>query len=527
MKLHGKNIIANQLSQKGASSFNGWNPSNEKILEPSFYEATEEEVNVAFEKADEAFESFQEVTQTRRADFLDKIADEIIELGDDLVKRAMDETGLPEGRIIGERGRTVNQLKLFANVVRDGSFLEISIDTAQPERTPIPKPDIRMINIPLGPIAIFGASNFPLAFSVAGGDTASALAAGCPVVVKAHPAHPGTSELVGMAIKKAIEDTGMPEGVFSMLHGNGFETGQNMVKNPYSKAVAFTGSFSGGKALFDLAASREEPIPCFAEMGSINPVFLLPERLEEQPENIATQYVDSVNLGVGQFCTNPGVVLGIKSKSLDLFIEAASKKISETGGGTMLHKGIKSNYEQSVLDVSNEKNIHLIASGNDDGENKGKANLLRTDGASFIQSQNLQTEMFGPASIIVECEDEEQLQLAARSLHGNLTATLQATQNDLAQSKTLIRILERKVGRLLVNGFPTGVEVCHSMVHGGPFPATTDSRFTSVGTSAIKRFLRPICYQNFPIPALKSELQNENAMEIWRKVDGNFSNESI
>ena len=527
MKLHGKNIIGSQLSQKGISSFTGTNPSNGMALEPPFYNATEEEVRTAFEKSDRAFESFLEVARSRRADFLDKIAEEIINLGEFLVKRAMEETGLPEGRIIGERGRTVNQLKLFANVVREGSFLEISIDNAQPDRAPIPKPDIRMINIALGPVAIFGASNFPLAFSVAGGDTASALAAGCPVVVKAHPAHPGTSELVGMAIKKAADDTGMPDGVFSLLHGNGFETGQNMVKNPYAKAIAFTGSFSGGKALFNLAAEREEPIPCFAEMSSINPVFLLPERLEEQPENIALQYVDSVNLGVGQFCTNPGIVFGIKSKSLDLFVAAASKKISETGGGTMLHKGIKSNYERSVQDISSEENVLQIASGNGDGEHTGIANLLKTDGASFIRNPKLQSEIFGPASLIVACEDEDQLQLAARSLRGNLTATLQATPNDLKNSKTLIRILERKVGRLLVNGFPTGVEVCHSMVHGGPYPATTDSRFTSVGTSAIKRFLRPICYQNFHLPVLKKELQNENTMGIWRKVDGSFSNEGI
>lgn len=527
MNLHGKNIIGSQLSQKGSSTFTGSNPSSGISLEPPFYEATEEEVSIAFEKSDEAFESFQEVARMRRADFIDKIADEIIALGDTLVTRAMEETGLPEGRIIGERGRTVNQLKLFANEVRDGSFLEIVIDTAQPERAPIPKPDIRMINLALGPVAIFGASNFPLAFSVAGGDTASSLAAGCPVVVKAHPAHPGTSELVGMAIKKAAKDTGMPEGVFSLLHGNGFETGQLMVKNPYAKAVAFTGSFAGGKALFDLAASREEPIPCFAEMGSINPVFLLPEQLEEKAENIAQQYVDSINMGVGQFCTNPGIVFGIKSKSLDLFIAAASKKISESGGGTMLHKGIKSNYEMTVETISVEENIIQLASGSGEGESIGKANLLKTDGSSFIHNPKLQTEMFGPASIIVECEDEEQLQLAARSLHGNLTATFQATPNDLENSKTLVRILERKVGRILVNGFPTGVEVCHAMVHGGPYPATTDSRFTSVGSSAIKRFLRPICYQNFPAQGLQLELQNENEVDVWRKIDGSFSKDSV
>lgn len=520
MKLSGKQIIGNQTSAKGASSFSATNPTSNTVLDAEFMEATQEEVEKAFSLADEAYETFQEVSRSRRADFLDKIADEILSLGDDLVKRAMEETGLPEARIIGERGRTMGQLKLFAEVVRAGSYLEISIDTAQPERTPIPKPDIRMINIPLGPVAVFGASNFPLAFSVAGGDTASALAAGCPVVVKAHPAHPGTSELVGMAIKKAAEDNGMPDGVFSMVQGSGFEVGQHMVKNPYAKAIAFTGSFHGGKALFDLAASREEPIPCFAEMGSINPVFLLTERLENETTNLANQYVDSVNLGVGQFCTNPGVVIGIKSKALDEFVEAATKKLSETAGGTMLHKGIKTNYETSVKAATNEAGIELIASGSGEGASTGVAYLLKTDGSSFLHNPKMQQELFGPASLIVACEDQEEMMLAARSLTGNLTATLQGTENDLEQSKALLKILERKVGRILVNGFPTGVEVCHSMVHGGPYPATTDSRFTSVGTSAIKRFLRPICYQNFPDSILKGELKHENTEDLLRKNDG-------
>lgn len=523
MKLHGKNIIATQLSSKGSTTFFAFNPVNGEQLETEFINATSEEIEIAFEKSDEAFETLQEVTRSRRADFIDKIGDEIVALGDDLIRRAMEETGLPEARIIGERGRTVGQLKMFAQVVRDGLFLDVSIDTAQPERTPIPKPDIRMINIPIGPVAIFGASNFPLAFSVAGGDTASAFAAGCPVVVKAHPAHPGTSELVGMAIQNAIKAMGLPEGVFSLIQGNGFEAGQQMVKNPYAKAVAFTGSFSGGKALFDLAASREEPIPCFAEMGSINPVFLLPERLEDQVENIANQYVDSINLGVGQFCTNPGVVIGLKGKSLDTFIDLASKKLVESAGGTMLHKGIKTNFDKSTNETSSEKNVQVVAKGKGEGESVGVAQLFKTDGASFIHNPNLQKEMFGPASIIVECEDEEQLQMATRSLQGNLTATLQATADDLEQFKSLIRILERKVGRILVNGFPTGVEVCHSMVHGGPYPATTDSRFTSVGASAIKRFLRPICYQNFPESALKEELKEANSEQISRKVDGKLS----
>lgn len=523
MNLSGQQIIGQKLSSKSNEQFNAYNPSNGETLNPAFYIATPQEIDKAIEKADEAFETFQEVTRSRRADFLVKIADEIMAMGDDLIKRAMEETGLPEGRIIGERGRTTNQLKLFADVVREGSFLEISIDNAQPERTPLPKPDIRMINLPIGPVAVFGASNFPLAFSVAGGDTASALAAGCPVVVKGHPAHPGTSEMVGLAIKKAAHETGMPDGVFSLLQGNNTEVGELMVKHPLTKAVAFTGSYHGGTALYRLATTREEPIPCFAEMGSINPVFLLPSRLRDNTSNIAQQYVDSVNLGVGQFCTNPGIVLGIASPELDSFIELAGKKIGETSGGTMLHKGIKEGYDKSLKAIRDQKKVEKIAEGSGEGETTGVAQLLKTDGASFIQNPKLHLEMFGPASLVVVCEDDEEMLLAARSMKGNLTATIQGTPEDLDNFSSLLKALERKVGRLLVNGFPTGVEVCHSMVHGGPFPATTDSRFTSVGTSAIKRFLRPICYQNFPEASLRSELQNENKSGIWRKIDGDLT----
>jgi len=520
MSLTGQQILGQQLSNKGGNTFSAVNPVNGSLLEPDFLEATQEEIDKAFQKADEAYETFQEVNRTRRADFLDGIANEIMNLGDVLVHRAMQETGLPETRIVGERGRTVNQLKLFAEVVKEGAFLEVSIDKAQPERTPIPKPDIRMMNIPIGPVAIFGASNFPLAFSVAGGDTASAIAAGCPVVVKAHPAHPGTSELVGMAIKKAAAETGMPDGVFSLLQGNGYTVGEAMVQHTLTKAVAFTGSLQGGMALYKLATSRAEPIPCFAEMGSINPVFILPKRLEDQASNIASQYVDSVNLGVGQFCTNPGVVIGVKGQQLESFIREASKKIEESAGGTLLHAGIKSNYDQSLEKTIDEEGVSVQAQGKGEGSTTGTSRLLKTDGASFIRNPKLHEEIFGPASLIVECEDLEEMVMAARSMKGNLTATLQGTAEDLEENSALIKILERKVGRILVNGFPTGVEVCHSMVHGGPYPATTDSRFTSVGTSAIKRFLRPICYQNFPEQSLKKELRNDNPENIARKIDG-------
>jgi len=527
MNLHGKQILGYKLSKQGTSHFQAYNPANGTSIDPLFYEASKDEVAKAFDLAEAAVLPYGEISRTDRAKFLETIADEILALDDDLIHRATQETGLPAGRITGERGRTMNQLKLFADVVRKGDFLEISIDTAKPNRTPFPKPDIRMINMPIGPVAIFGASNFPLAFSVAGGDTASALAAGCPVVVKAHPAHPSTSVLVGSAIRTAAEKTGLPEGVFSMLQGIGLHVGQEMVKNRFAKAVAFTGSLKGGKALFDLAAAREEPIPCFAEMGSTNPVFLLPERLSDDAASIASQYVDSVNLGVGQFCTNPGIVIGIKSKALDEFVEKAKEKLNQSTGGTMLHKGIKSNYDGKLKEISDQKGISVIASGAGQGACVGRAHLLKTDGGTFSANEILQEEIFGPASIIVECKDSAEMLRTANSFKGNLTATLQATSADLQNTKPLIRILERKVGRLIVNGFPTGLEVCYSMMHGGPFPATTDSRFTSVGTGAIKRFLRPVSFQNFPQDALVEELKNENNMGVWRIWDGELSTGSI
>ena len=527
MKLHGQQIIGQQLTSSGESKFQAYNPATKSSLDPFFSEATSEEISDAFDLAEKAVLPFGEVSRDGRADFLETVADEILALGDVLIDRATQETGLPTGRITGERGRTMNQLKLFAAVVRKGDFLEISIDKAQPDRSPFPKPDIRMMNIPIGPVAIFGASNFPLAFSVAGGDTASALAAGCPVVVKAHPSHPGTSELVGRAIMNAARKTGMPQGIFSMVQGSGVEVGQQMVKNRFAKAVAFTGSFRGGKALFDLAASREEPIPCFAEMGSINPVFLLPERLLELSGSIASQYVDSVNLGAGQFCTNPGIVLAVRGSALDKFVDTAIEKLKLSGGSAMLNSGIKANFEKNLNEIAGQDGISMIAKGNDSQGCVGQPHLLKTSGSAFIANKKFQEEIFGPASIIVECKTMEELEQAAKNLTGNLTATLQATPSDLLRAKSLIKILERKVGRLVVNGFPTGVEVCHSMMHGGPFPSTTDSRFTSVGTSAIKRFLRPISYQNFPLEILISELANENDSAIWRKVNGELSNQPV
>jgi len=520
MQLHGQQIIGKKYFKSDGTSYKAYNPGIGKELEPTFYDATEQEIQAAVSQADADFDAIRQISRHQRADFLDAIAEEIMALEDTLIKRASEETGLPEGRITGERGRTVNQLKLFAAMVREGSYLGIRIDNADPNREPLPKPDIRMNHIPLGPVVVFGASNFPLAFSVAGGDTTSALAAGCPVIVKAHPGHPGTSELVGEAIKKAAEKQNMPAGIFSLVHGKHNTVGEKLATHPLVKAVAFTGSFRGGKALFDLTAKREEPIPCFAEMGSVNPVYFLPGRLEESADSLAEQYVNSVNLGVGQFCTNPGLVFGIKSASFDRFIQLAGVKLKETQAGVMLHPGIKDGFNASYAAIAELKGVDAIASGQSGNGCTAQAHLLKVDGRTFIDQPQLQEEMFGPASLIVECKDKEELLAATKTLKGNLTATLQANEGELANYRDLITLLERKVGRLIFNGFPTGVEVCHAMMHGGPFPATTDSRFTSVGTSAIFRFLRPVAYQNFPEKILDQPLQNANPDKIMRFIDG-------
>jgi NADP-dependent aldehyde dehydrogenase len=434
------------------------------------------------------------------------------------------ETGLPAARISGERGRTINQLKLFASLLREGSWLDARIDLAQPDRQPLPKPDLRSMQKALGPVGVFGASNFPLAFSVAGGDTTSALAAGCPVVVKAHPAHPGTCELVAKAVITAIQKTGMPAGTFSMLNGQSNDVGMAIVKNPLIKAIGFTGSFRGGKAIFDAAMQRPEPIPVYAEMGSSNPVFLLPGALKNKTEEIANGLTASANLGVGQFCTNPGLVMLENSATADSFKKIVAESFSETVAGIMLTSSIQNAYMTGTKRLSGETGVDVLATGRlRDKGFCGVPIIMHVNAGDFLANKQLEEEVFGPSTLTVTAENKAELLKVAENLHGHLTVTLWADDDDLNNYAELFDILEQKAGRLLINGFPTGVEVCHAMIHGGPFPATTDSRTTSVGATAIRRFTRPVCYQNFPDNILPDELKNGNPSGIWRLVDGEFS----
>ena len=490
---------------------------------PSFGSASPADLERACTLAASAFDTYRATTLEQRAVFLEQIAQNIVDLGPALIERAMLESGLPQARLEGERGRTVTQLRLFAKVVRDGRFLSATLDAALPERTP-PRPDLRLRKIGLGPVAVFGASNFPLAFSVAGGDTASALAAGCPVVVKAHSAHPGTSELVGKAIQAAVASCALPEGVFSMLFDVGFTVGLALVAHSAIKAVGFTGSRNGGLALVRAAAQRAEPIPVYAEMSSINPVFLLPEALQANAQGIAAGFVDSLTLGSGQFCTNPGLVIGIEGAALDRFVDAAVTALQGKVGATMLTPGIHGAFNHGVEKLAGNPAVKLLGRGQPGGAVcAATAALFVTDAASFLADPALEEEVFGASSLVIRCKDAAQLRQIAEHLDGQLTATLFLTEADRDAALALLPTLERKVGRILVNGYPTNVEVVHAMVHGGPFPATSDSRTTSVGTSAIDRFLRPVSYQSLPAWLLPESLRDGNPLKLWRVVDGELS----
>ena len=526
MELTGHNLIGNTSSAKGSTTFRARNPADGADLETTFTEATHHEIDEAVIKASKAFRIYRTKTPSEKANFLEAIGDEIMALGDILIERCMSETALPAARLTGERGRTVNQLKMFAELIREGSWVNARIDTAIPDRQPLPKPDIRQMQKAIGPVGIFGASNFPLAFSVAGGDTASALAAGCPVVVKAHPLHPGTSELVGKAILKAAEKTGMPDGVFSLVQGPSVEVGMAIVKHPEITAIGFTGSFRGGKALFDAANQRPVPIPVFAEMGSSNPVFLLPEALKERKDAIATGLAGSINLGVGQFCTNPGLVISEESSDTIDFLSNLESAIADQPGGTMLSEGIKNNYLKGAGSLSKTAGVSELASGKG-VEPSVQSKVFKTDSATFLSNPELAEEVFGPSSLHVSSNGKEDLIKIARGLSGHLTATIHGTDEDLREYAELIEVLEQKAGRLIFNGYPTGVEVCHSMHHGGPFPATTAPQTTSVGTAAIYRFTKPVCYQDFPQASLPDELKDENPLKIHRLVDGEYERKNL
>jgi NADP-dependent aldehyde dehydrogenase len=455
----------------------------------------------------------------KKADFLRQIAVEIEHLGDNLIETAANESHLPLARLTGERARTTGQLRLFAEYLEEGSWVDAVIDLAIPDRQPLPKVDLRKMLVPIGPVVIFGASNFPLAFSTAGGDTASALAAGCSVIVKGHPAHIKTSSLVASAIQSAVLKTKMPTGVFAHVEG-GIEVGQFLTQHPIIKAVAFTGSYTAGKSLFDLANKRKQPIPVFAEMGSINPVILFPASLKERSESLATQLADSVTLGVGQFCTNPGLLIGLESEELTAFSNHFTCKMMQKNAAPMLHEGIAQNFEKTIENFSNQQDINIHSIEKDGNKLNGHPAVGIVSGATFLNNIILHQEVFGPFSLIVACKDINELNQIMDELEGQLTITIMAESSDLTSNKSLLETIREKCGRLILNNVPTGVEVTHAMNHGGPFPATTDTRFTSVGTSAILRFVRPLCYQNFPDDLLPDALKDNNPLSIWRKING-------
>ncbi|WP_350286054.1 aldehyde dehydrogenase (NADP(+)) [uncultured Croceitalea sp.] len=524
----GKNFVGSTMSSEGELTFDTYNPLLNIENGFTFYEATDTEVNSALELATEAFERYQDVTGMEKACFLRQIADEIEALGDDLVKVYCQETGLPEGRAKGERGRTVGQLRSFADLVEEGSWVNATIDTGEPNRSPAPKPDLRKIKVPLGPVVVFGASNFPLAYSTAGGDTASALAAGCPVVVKSHPMHAGTGELVASAISKAVEKTNMPNGVFSNLNSSGIEVGVQLVKHPNTKAVGFTGSIKGGRALFDMASNRPEPIPVFAEMGSINPVVLLPNALEEKGDDWAKTYASSITLGTGQFCTNPGLLIAIEGKALDSFVEVLAKEIVAIAPTCMLHPNIHSNYGTNQKAILKQDGAAAIASYSESVQsNFAKQAVAKVDGAAFVANPELHEEVFGPFSLVVACKNKQELLQAVKAIGGQLTGTVIATDSEVSKHKDLINALRTRVGRLIFNGVPTGVEVCPSMQHGGPYPASTDSRFSAVGIHAIDRWVRPVSYQSWPNDLLPKALKDENPLGIDRLVNGKLTKDII
>ena len=528
MEITGKNLIGSEYSAKGSKTFKGYNPLTYQELDESFFDATPEEVDSALRMASDAFYIFQGLSGHRRAEFLEAIAEEIEALGNDLIARVEIETGLPTARVVGERGRTTGQLRMFADLLREGSWVEATIDPGQPERVPLPRQDLRRMLVPLGPVVVFAASNFPLAFSIAGGDTASALAAGNPVVVKAHPGHPGTSELVGRAIIKAAQITGMPAGVFSMIHGNSYLSGRELVLHPATKAVGFTGSFQGGKALYDLAVSRPEPIPFFAEMGSINPVFVLDQALEKRSAGIASQLADSANLAVGQFCTKPGIIVVQESKELKAFLNSLETAFSQKVPAAMLNTRFSKSYDKNIKQIEARKEVKFLYRGEtSDSERSAIPAIASVSAEDFMKNPSLHEEVFGPFSMVIICKDRQQMIQLAGQLKGQLTLTLMAEPGELAGYGDLLAILQQKAGRIIHNGVPTGVEVAPSMQHGGPFPATTDARFTSVGTAAIKRFVRPVCFQNWPENLLPDDLRNHNPLKIHRMVDGEWTKSTI
>ncbi|MEO8711780.1 MAG: aldehyde dehydrogenase (NADP(+)) [Parafilimonas sp.] len=506
-----------------ATTLNNQSPVNRKI-----HEATTEEINKAVQKAYNAFLVFRNFSGNAKANFLEEIAAGIEAKRALLLETAMQETHLAEGRLNGEINRTINQIKLFVKLLKEGSWVKAIIDTAQPQRTPLPKPDLRQIQKPIGVIAVFGASNFPFAFSTAGGDTISALAAGCTVVYKAHPGHPSLSEMVAQIIIDAAQKTNMPNGIFSMMQATSVEPATYLVQHPLIKAVAFTGSFKAGRSIYDVAAKREEPIPVYAEMGSTNPVFILPEILQQRGEEIAKSLAASNLLSAGQFCTNPGVIIANKNADAENFQTIFASSIASATGEIMLTDSIYNSYQQNLKKVSEINEVTFNKKGSlSENKNAAEPNMFTASAEIFMTDNDLHEEVFGPFSLHVQAKDKDELMKIAASLKGQLTITIWGTENDISDYSELINYLELKAGRIIINGVPTGVEVTDAMMHGGPYPATTDSKFTSVGTTAIYRFTRPVCYQNFADSFLPAELQDKNSLNIVRMINGEYTKNKI
>ncbi|HZZ40258.1 MAG TPA: aldehyde dehydrogenase (NADP(+)) [Acidobacteriaceae bacterium] len=527
MELAGLSLIAGVQMKKGGAQFRATNPATGQAIEPTYCSALAEDVDRAARAAQKAFVEWRHVSGVQRAHVLHSIAEGLDAATDALVARAQLESALPEARLRGETLRTSNQLRMFAQLIEEGSWVEARIHTAMPERTPLPRPDLRSMLQPLGPVAVFGASNFPLAYSVAGGDTASALAAGNAVVVKAHPAHPGTSELAGRIITESIRSCGAPEGLFSLLFDAGLEVGKALVQHPLIQAVGFTGSRKGGRALMDLAAQRPRPIPCFAEMGSTNPVFVLPGALRKQGMGIATGLFGSFTAVAGQQCTKPGMVFLPDQPEAEPLMTELRRLTAESTAATLLTPGIAASYRKSLDARRGARGIEMRETAVAQTSCGVTAALLETEIEEFLQQPELSEEVFGPTTLVIRYGEREKMMQAAEDLEGHLTATVHGTEKDLAEFRDLIAILERKAGRVIFNGYPTGVEVSDAMVHGGPYPATSDSRFTSVGTPAVLRFARPVCYQGCPEAILPEELRDANPRGILRAVNGKQTREAI
>ena len=527
LPISGKQFIGLTSSSEGTETFRSINPATGDPNPWEFSEATDGEIDRAAELAAQAAGEYARLSRNRRAAFLREIADGLEENKKQLIAAFTLESGLPEGRANGELGRTTSQLRLFADLAEEGSWVQARIDTAQPDREPLPKADIRKCLLPIGPVVVFGASNFPFAFSTAGGDTASALAAGCPVIVKGHPMHPATGELVAQAVLRAARETKMPDGVFSHLQGTSQNLGGRLVRHEAVAAAGFTGSRAGGLALSRLAAEREVPIPFFAEMGSVNPVVFLPSALKAKA-GWAKAYAASVTLGVGQFCTNPGLLFAIDSPDLETFARSLADEIAAFPPSCMLHPNMAGHFTDMRRTMEQQHGVEFLTPGNPpEGPNEVPATVARVSGTDFLANPKLQMEVFGPFTLLVTCRDAEELQAALAGLEGQLTASLLGSEAEFRESEKVLELLRSRAGRILFNGVPTGVEVCPSMQHGGPFPATTDSRFTSVGTDAILRWARPVSFQNCPQSLLPDVLRNSNPTGVWRMVDGAWSDEGI